>query len=77
MLGLSSVFSTKHCNIKKLILNHGLFDAQNYDIEIILQKRKRNDKTSSFSSNYFTTPFLGNRFLGKLGSAFASSSLAA
>lgn len=40
MLALSSVFSTKHCNINKLILNYGLFDTKNYDIEIILQKEK-------------------------------------
>ena len=43
MLGLSSVFSTKHCNIKKLILNQGLFDTKNYDIEIILQKEKEKE----------------------------------
>ena len=57
MLGFVKCFSTKHCNIKKLILNHGLFDTKNYDIEIILQK-KRNDKTSSFFQTILPPHFL-------------------
>ena len=58
MLGLSSVFSTKHCNIKKLILNHGLFDTKNYDIEIILQKEKEMIKLLLFLQTILPPHFL-------------------
>ena len=58
MLGLSSVFSTKHCNIKKLILNNGLFDTKNYDIEIILQKEKEMIKLLLFLQTILPPHFL-------------------
>ncbi len=58
MLGLSSVFSTKHCNIKKLILNHVLFDNKNYDIDIILQKEKEMIKLLLFLQTILPPHFL-------------------